>query len=120
MKGKSAGIKLPGHFIKFIYGANQSRQEFFALRLLLWTIDRLQLFGQVANFAGPNGKCRSLERVGSNAPVLTRIDILESIKNCRQLGHKQADNLALKVWAVHGVLRQVAPIKNDRDIFCPH
>ncbi len=55
--------------------------SFLRLALLLRAIDRLQFFGQVANFAGPNGQRRTLERVGCNAPVGTRTAILKAVQN---------------------------------------
>ena len=77
--------------------------------------DRLQLSGQVADFAGADGQRRSLESMRGYAPIFARIAILQTIQNCRQLGHEQSDDLALKLGAVQGVLRQMAPVENDRD-----
>ena len=50
-----------------------------------------------------------------NAPTIARTDILQAIQDGRQLSDKQTYYLALKLRAVHGVLRQVTPVKNDWD-----
>jgi hypothetical protein len=105
---------LPCYGVKFINGLDQLRQQLLARFTFTSAVDRLQLAGQIANFAGPYCQGGTFQRVGGDAPIGTRAAI-QSRSRIPATGQEQTYDLA-QARTFHGVLCQVGPVENDLEI----